>query len=198
MQDVLCLKVRLHGVFVRKRSALTNLGRKIAREFPRSDGDGMAPPFQIDLDSIDFGATCIDRDEIYTILPHAHEFRLLDGVCMVDSHKQHIVAYADIKEDDWWVRGHVPGMPLLPGVLMLEMAAQTSAILAKSIRPDDAFIGFGGVGDCKFRQSVTPGSRLVILGVGQDFRARRIVCRTQGVVDGRLVFEAVITGMILR
>jgi len=158
----------------------------------------MAASFQLDLESVDLGATCIDRAGVYKLLPHAHEFRLLDGVCMVDPQKRHIVAYADIKESDWWVRGHVPGMPLLPGVLMLEMAAQTSAVLAKSIQPGEAFIGFGGVGDCKFRQSVTPGSRLIILGVGQEFRARRIVCKTQGVVDGRLVFEAEITGMILR
>ncbi len=158
----------------------------------------MAASFQLDLDAIDLDATCIDHDGIYKMLPHAFEFRLLDGVCMVDPQERHIVAYADIKEDDWWVRGHVPGRPLLPGVLMLEMAAQTSAVLAKSIQPDDSFIAFGGVADCKFRQSVTPGSRLVILGVGQEFRKRRIVCKTQGVVDGRLVFEAEITGMVVR
>lgn len=158
----------------------------------------MAAALQLDLESIDLSATCIDRAGIYKILPQAHEFRLLDGVCMVDPQKRHIVTYADIKEGDWWVRGHVPGRPLLPGVLMLEMAAQTSAVLTKSASPDDAFIGFGGVGDCKFRRSVTPGSRLFILGVGEEYRARRNVCKTQGVVDGRLVFEAVITGMTLR
>ena len=158
----------------------------------------MATSVQIDLESIDLSTTCIDRAGIYRLLPHAHEFQLLDGVCLVDTQQRQIVAYADITEDDWWVRGHVPGRPLLPGVLMLEMAAQTSAVLAKSIQPDEAFIGFGGVADCKFRQGVTPGSRLIILGVGEEFRSRRIVCKTQGVVDGRLVFEAEITGIILR
>ncbi len=158
----------------------------------------MAATFQLDLDSIDLEATFIDHDGIYKILPHAHEFKLLSGVCMIDTDKRHIVAYADIAQDDWWVRGHVPGRPILPGVLMLEMAAQTSAVLAKSVQSDDSFIGFGGVAECKFRQSVRPGSRLFILGVGQDIRARRVVCRTQGVVDRRLVFEAEITGMVLR
>lgn len=158
----------------------------------------MATSLQIDLESIDLNVTCIDRAGIYRLLPHAHEFQLLDGVCLLDTQERHIVAYADITEDDWWVRGHVPGRPLLPGVVILEMAAQTSAVLAKSIQPDEGFIGFGGVADCKFRQSVTPGSRLVIVGIGEEFRPRRIVCKTQGVVDGRLVFEATITGMILR
>jgi len=158
----------------------------------------MASPLLINLDAVDLGATSMIREDVYGILPHAHEFRLLDGVCMVDLDRRHIVAYADIAADAWWVRGHVPGKPLLPGVLMLEMAAQTSAVLAKTVHPDDAFVAFGGVQDCKFRQGVTPGCRLYLLGVGEELRARRIVCKTQGVVDGRLVFEAEITGMVLR
>ncbi|MEK7756493.1 MAG: 3-hydroxyacyl-ACP dehydratase FabZ family protein, partial [Planctomycetota bacterium] len=129
--------------------------------------------------------------------PQRFEFRLLDGVCMVDLERQRIVAYADIRSEDWWVRGHVPNRPLLPGVLMLEMAAQASAVLAK-LRGCDAFIGFGGVDNCKFRETVVPPARLFIIGVGVDFRPRRIVSDTQGVMDGKLVFEARITGLTIR
>ena len=158
----------------------------------------MPPPILLNLDELDLGRTLHSRDEIYARLPHRYEFQLLDGISFVDGPGRRIVAYADIRSESWWVRGHVRGRPLLPGVLMLEMAAQTSAVLAKLVSDDDAFIAFGGIDDCKFRETVTPPARLYLLCVGVDYRARRIVSATQGVVDGKLVFEAKITGMALR
>ena len=158
----------------------------------------MPPPLLIDLNEVDLDKVCLTREQIYEHLPHRFEFQVLDGICMVDCPGQRIVSYVDIREDDWWVRGHVPGRPLLPGVLMLEMAAQTSAVLAQQIDDSDAFIGFGGVERCKFRDTVTPPARLYLLCVGVEYRARRIVSTTQGVVDGRLVFEAQITGLTIR
>ena len=157
----------------------------------------MPPPLLIDLQQLDLDRVCLTRDEIYERLPQRFEFRVLDGVCMVDLEGQRIVAFADIRSEDWWVRGHVPNRPLLPGVLMLEMAAQACAVLAK-LRGCDTFIGFGGVDNCKFRETVVPPARLYIIGVGVDFRPRRIVSDTQGVMDGKLVFEARITGLTIR
>lgn len=157
----------------------------------------MPPPLLLDLQQLDLDRVCLTKDEIYQLLPHRYEFRLLDGVCMVDLEGRRIVAFADIRDEDWWVRGHVPNRSLLPGVLMLEMAAHASAVLAK-LQGNDTFIGFGGVDDCKFRETVVPPARLYIIGVGVDYRPRRIVSDTQGVMDGKLVFEARITGLTIR
>jgi 3-hydroxyacyl-[acyl-carrier-protein] dehydratase len=158
----------------------------------------MPPPLLIDLAEVDLERVELTREQIYKHLPHRFEFELLDGVCLVDGPGQRIVSYADISPDAWWVRGHVPGRPLLPGVMTLEMAAQTSAVLAKQLNDDDSFIGFGGVEGCKFRETVTPPARLYLLCVGIEYRSRRIVSATQGVSDGRLVFEAKITGLTIR
>jgi len=157
----------------------------------------MPPPLLIDLRQVDLDRVCLTKDDIYERLPQRFEFRVLDGVCMLDVEGQRIVAYADIRSEDWWVRGHVPNRPLLPGVLMLEMAAQASAVLAR-LHGNDTFIGFGGMDNCKFRDTVVPPARLYILGVGVDYRPRRIVSDTQGVMDGKLVFEARITGLTIR
>jgi len=157
----------------------------------------MPPPLLIDLDQLDLDRLFLTKEEIYQRLPHRFEFSILDGVCMADVEGRRIVAYADIRQEDWWVRGHVPNRPLLPGVMMLEMAAHASAVLAK-LGGNDTFIGFGGVDNCKFRETVVPPARLYILGVGVDYRPRRIVCDTQGVMDGKLVFEARITGLTIR
>ena len=158
----------------------------------------MPPPLLIDLDRIDSNALQLSQDEIYKILPHRHEFKVLSGVCHYDKEALEIVAFCDIREDDWWVRGHIPGRPLLPGVIMLEMAAHVATLLANLSRDFDSFIGFGGVDACKFRDSVTPPARLYILAANGDIRARRVKCSTQGVANNKLIFEAQITGITLR
>lgn len=157
----------------------------------------MPPPLLIDIAGIDLGRTVLTKSQIYDLLLHRHEFQLLDGVCWYDVPTERIVTYAEVTPGDWWVRGHVQGRPILPGVLMLEMAAQSSAVLAK-LAGNEAFMGFGGVEHCKFREMVVPPARLHMLCTGVDYRARRIISETQGVVDGRLVFEAQITGLTIR
>ena len=90
----------------------------------------MPPPRLFDLADYDLEKVELTKDQIYTHIPHQYEFQLLDGVCLFDREAMEIVAYTDIRADDWWVRAHVEGRPLLPGVLMLEMAAQTMAVAA--------------------------------------------------------------------
>jgi 3-hydroxyacyl-[acyl-carrier-protein] dehydratase len=157
----------------------------------------MPPPLLIDLDTVDVDRVLLTREEIYERLPHRFEFMLLDGICMLDQAAKRLVAYADLRTDDWWVRGHVPGRPLLPGVLMLEMAGQASAVAAALLTACEGFIGFGGVNDCKFREAVVPPARMHIICMAQDTRPRRVVSLTQGVIGGRVIFEAKIIGLAL-
>lgn len=157
----------------------------------------MPPARLIDLAAIDLSEVCLSKTEIYERLPHRHEFQLLDGFIRADKALRHAVAFADIDEDAWWVRGHVEGRPLLPGVLMLEMAAQASAILSGIVTGSNRFLGFGAVDRCKFRDSITPPARLYILVLDVEDRPRRVVSETQGVCGEKLVFEAHITGMAM-
>lgn len=158
----------------------------------------MPPPLLLDFDRVDCDRVLLDRNQIYEYLPHRYEFMLLDAVCHLDAENLEIVSYCDVKAEDWWFRGHVPGRPLLPGVLMLEMAAHTSAVLARQARGITDFIAYGGVDRCKFREVVEPGMRIYFLVKGRDLRARRIVTEAQGVLDGRIAFEAVVTGLMLK
>ena len=157
----------------------------------------MPPPLLIDLDKVDPSQVRLTQEQIYQYLPHRYEFMLLEAVCHIDSEAGHIVGYRDIRPDDWWFRGHVPGRPLLPGVLMLEMAAQLSAVFAKLLGGYEGFMGYGGVDHCKFREAVVAPCRLYLLCVRTGYRPKRIISETQGVVNGRLVFEAQITGLTI-
>ena len=158
----------------------------------------MASALIFDLDRFDLDQVRYDRASIYSRLPHRHEFEQLDGVVHLDQEAGEAIAYRDVSKNEWWCRGHIPGSPLLPGVLMLESAAQLAAFMERYCRPEfDGFVGFGGVDHCKFRQTVRPPSRLWLLCQRKDMRSRRINCYVQGVVEGVLVFEATVTGLVV-
>jgi len=157
----------------------------------------MPPPRLIDLSQYDLDQVCLSRKAIYEQLPHRYEFQLIDGFCVLDKKARIAVAFADVRPDAWWVRGHVEGRTLLPGVLMLEMAAQASAILSKAVTGNPGFLGFGGVESCKFRDSVAPPARLYLLCVDIEQRTRRFISDVQGVCGDKLIFQARITGMTM-
>ena len=157
----------------------------------------MAPKALFDLSTIDTSQVIVSREEIYTVNPHRFEFMQLDGMHMVDFELERMAGYRDVKADEFWVRGHIPGRPIFPGVLMIETAAQLVGYFTSRVRPDNGFLGFGGLDDVKFRGEVVPGQRILMIGIMLEIRNRRAKGATQAYVDGRLVFEGTITGLWL-
>jgi 3-hydroxyacyl-[acyl-carrier-protein] dehydratase len=155
----------------------------------------MPPPLLVDLEGLDLEAEALSLDEIRRHNPHRYEMEQLSRIAHVDPEAGTIVAVKEVRDDEFWVRGHIPGRPLLPGVLMIEAAAQMCSVYYHLVQDDPRFLGFGGVDGVKFRGQVVPGDRLILLGRPVSIRSRKAVFDTQGVVDGRMVFEAKITGM---
>ena len=141
------------------------------------------------------GEPLIDKEGIRAILPQRFEMEHLDGISFIDADQGLIAGWKDVAEDEFWVRGHLPGRPLLPGVVMLEALAQITSVACLKADPDLGFVGFGGIDRCKFRRSVVPGQRIVLLGKMLELRPRRARFSTQGWVDDRLTVEAEITGV---
>ena len=88
-----------------------------------------------------------------------------------------------------------PRAPDLPGVLMIEAAAQLCSFYYKDQFPEVTFFGFAGIDEVRFRVTVEPGDRLVLIGRRHQFGQRRASFDTQGLVNGRVAFQARITGM---
>ncbi len=151
----------------------------------------------INLDDLPINDVAIDMEGIRKVNPHRYEMEQLDGIIKFNPDGKIIIGFKDVKGDEFWVRGHIPGRPLLPGVLMMEAAAQLCTYYYKRVIADDRFLGFGGIDKVKFRGKVVPGERLVIIAKNRELRTRRAIFDTQGIVNGKLVFEGVITGMVV-
>ncbi|MBI5368171.1 MAG: beta-hydroxyacyl-ACP dehydratase [Planctomycetes bacterium] len=157
----------------------------------------MPPPLLVDLATVDFNHVEAGREVLNTFLQQRFEMEQLDAVVKYDRETKIAVGYKDVRTDEFWVRGHIPGRPLMPGVIMIEAAAQLSTYWIKRALGDDPgrFIGFAGLEHVRFRGTVLPGDRLILLSKNTDLRARTSRCQAQGVVNGKLVFEGEILGM---
>jgi 3-hydroxyacyl-[acyl-carrier-protein] dehydratase len=156
----------------------------------------MPPTLLVDLAALDLTKVQYDRAGVEAKIPQRFEMGFLDRVHMVDLERGLAVGSRDIRPDEFWVRGHVPGRPILPGVLAVEALAQLCTFYYKCLNPEDArFWGFGGVDGVKFRGVIAPGDRLILLCHTTEVRSRRATFEAQGVIGDRMVVEAVITGM---
>lgn len=151
----------------------------------------------IDLNNIDLNKTIIDIEGIRAVVPHRYEMEQLSGIIKYSIEEGIIIGYKNVSNNEFWIRGHVPGRPIMPGVMMLEAAAQLCTYYYKQTTKDERFLGFGGVDKVKFRGKVVPGDKLIIIAKNKELRSRRAVFDTQGVVDGKLVFEGIVIGMVV-
>ncbi len=160
----------------------------------------MPPPLLFDLSQIDLTAEPVfDKEVICKVNPQSFEMQQLDGILWYDKERALILGYKDVTANEFWVRGHIPGRPMMPGVIMIEAAAQLTSFFVKQVYKEDGFIGFAGIESAKFRSVVEPGQRLYLLGHITKYRhatrSSRVETLVQGVVEGNIAFEATIAGM---
>jgi 3-hydroxyacyl-[acyl-carrier-protein] dehydratase len=151
----------------------------------------------IDITSIDLENVLISEEEVGNMNPQVGDMRQLDYIAFVSENKQTAVGIKKVKDDEFWVSGHIPDRPIYPGVLMIEAAAQASSILYHLNANSNHFMGFTRCDNCSFRGQVLPGTTLAIVSIIRKFQRRRFVCDVQGYVDSQFVFEAKITGMMI-
>jgi 3-hydroxyacyl-[acyl-carrier-protein] dehydratase len=154
------------------------------------------PPI-LDPASIDLERVLDGRDGIRQWVPQRFEFEMLDAILHYDAEQQLAVASKELGGDDFWVRGHIPGRPLFPGVLMIESAAQLCCYTFGRLQQERRFFAFGGVDAVRFRGTVKPGDRILLMARARKLRSNLGIFDTQAFAAGRMVYDGVITGMVL-
>lgn len=134
--------------------------------------------------------------EIEEIIPHRHPFLLVDKIIELEPGKR-AVGKKCITFDEYFFKGHYPGEPVMPGVLMIEALAQVGAVCILSC---DEYKGktpyFGGINKAKFRNKVVPGDVLTLEVELIKVKGPVGVGKATAYVDDKVAVSAELTFMI--
>jgi UDP-3-O-[3-hydroxymyristoyl] N-acetylglucosamine deacetylase/3-hydroxyacyl-[acyl-carrier-protein] dehydratase len=140
----------------------------------------------------------VDIDQIVRLLPHRFPFLFVDRIIEYEKAKR-IVGIKNVTINEEFFVGHFPGMPIMPGVLIIEAMAQVGGLLLMDSveNPEDKVVYFMSLNNVKFRRPVIPGDQLVF--ELEMVQMRKTVCRMKGVgrVDGSVVAEAELMAQVV-
>ena len=135
----------------------------------------------------------LDRAAIEAILPHREPFLLIDEVLELEPGER-VVARKRVREDEWYLRGHFPGRPVMPGVLIVEAMAQTGAVAVLSEQENRGRIAlFAGIDDTRFKRIVEPGDELELECTLEQVRGPVGKGKARATVDGQLAARGTLT-----
>ncbi len=135
----------------------------------------------------------LNKEGIKNIIPQREPFLMIDEVEDVVAGES-AIAYKNVDESEWYFKGHFPGNPIMPGVLICEALAQTGAVAILSLEENKGKNAlFGGIDKVRFKKQVVPGDRLKLevsiikrkglIGVGEAVAS----------VDGKVVAKGELT-----
>ncbi len=134
--------------------------------------------------------TSLDIQEILALLPHRYPMLMVDRI--IDLTEDSIVGLKNVTVNEPHFTGHFPGLPVMPGVLIIEAMAQVAGILVGKLAPHTRgkVMFLASVEEAKFRKPVVPGDQLRI--EMKMLRLKHTVAKMQGTVtvDGQVAAEA--------
>lgn len=149
-----------------------------------------------DISHVDLSRAMFDREAIEAVIPQRGLMAMLDAVLWTNDAGTQAVAIKNVRHDEFWADGHIPGRPIMPGVLMIEAAAQLSSFVYYRRSKTSSFAGFTRIQDTVFRGIVEPGDTLILLSEAIKYNPKRFITRSQGLVNNEVVFEGTLTGMV--
>jgi 3-hydroxyacyl-[acyl-carrier-protein] dehydratase len=140
----------------------------------------------------------LGRAEIEQILPHRAPFLLIDEVLELTPGIG-AAARKHVDEDEWYLAGHFPGRPVMPGVLIVEALAQTGAVAVLSEEENRGRIAlFAGIDGCRFKRIVEPGDTLDLRCELEQVRGPIGRGKGEARVGGELACRATLTFAVER
>lgn len=133
----------------------------------------------------------MELEDIKRVLPHRYPFLLIDRVVELEDGKR-CRAIKNVTGNEDFFQGHFPGLPVMPGVLIVEAMAQTCGIAAFSLVEDseNQWPLFAGIDKARFKKPVVPGDQLVIEAEYLSHRLSLWSFKVKATVDGNLVAQA--------
>jgi len=142
--------------------------------------------------------TVLGREEIEAILPHRPPFLLIDEVVELEPGER-VVARKTVRPDEWYLSGHFPGRPVMPGVLIVEAMAQTGAVAVLSQEENRGRLAlFAGIDDVRFKRIVEPGDELELECTLEAVRGPIGRGKATARVDGQLAARGTLTFAVER
>lgn len=143
--------------------------------------------------------TSVDINRIMDMIPHRYPFLLIDRVEQINKDIK-AVGIKNVTYNEPHFIGHFPQRPIMPGVLIIEAMAQTSAVLVVETLGAEAegkLVYFMSIEEAKFRKPVVPGDRLELHVVKERNRGNVWKFKAEGIVDGKKVADATFSAMIV-
>lgn len=140
----------------------------------------------------------IDINRIMACIPHRYPLLLVDKIVSLTPH-QEAVGLKAVSIGEPYFQGHFPSLPIMPGVLIIESMAQTSAVLVVESLDGEAenkLVFFMSIEEAKFRRPVGPGDLLYLHVVKLQQRGAVWKFSGQAYVEGQKVAESIFTAMI--
>ena len=136
-------------------------------------------------------------DDIRGVNPQRFEMEQLTAIVHVDQSQHLLAGYKQLTDQEFWIRGHMPGFALMPGVVQCEAAAQLGGFSARKYNLIGGdYLGFGGMNEVRFRKPVFPGMRLDLIAKVTRVMARKLAqFDFQGWVGEELMFEGQMLGV---
>ena len=137
--------------------------------------------------------TVLDKAGIEEILPHRDPFLLIDEVTVLEPGSR-VVARKAVHADEWYLAGHFPGRPIMPGVLIVEAMAQTGAVAVLADETNRGKLAlFAGIDDVRFKRIVEPGDELELTCELERVRGPIGRGKATATVDGELAARGTLT-----